>query len=197
MNIQPKTGVQDQNPRNNLNQINLTNNQFIYSLVLDGNNLLFIDVTSLQNLETFYYDESVICVRVTQEQIDEGKIYQWRATGPGYVTYGNYSLYCSDSDFDGDGVENNDDLCPAVQLYNESESAAAATHQYEEIILQYGSVPSDDPPLIYVALIEPDGLGLDGRQIDFEIIVPDDGHMNDTVVTPYYFYVELEAGDYS
>ena len=91
-------------------------------------------------------------------------------------------------------MDNHADLCPAVQLFDST--GAAGT--YEEIILgRYSPTATDDfeyTELIYMTLIEPTGTGFDGTQVDFELIVPQDGHNGGAGGTSdYYFYVELEA----
>lgn len=88
-------------------------------------------------------------------------------------------------------------LCPGTQLFNNSQTAVPENHQYEEIILStYAPDDTTDyeyNTLIYVALIERGGLGFTGEQIDFQIIVPNDGHGASPTTSDYYFYVELEA----
>lgn len=88
-------------------------------------------------------------------------------------------------------------LCPAIELFNNS-GRKSGQNQFEEIIL--GRVPvtstSSFHPnqLIYLALIERDKLGFTGESVDFQMIVPQDGHLTGfTSIKNYYFYVELEA----
>jgi len=73
--------------------------------------------------------------------------------------------------------------CSATNLYN---ATGAQTSYFSEVIL------SDSASVVYVALLESDIAGFDGRTHDFEMIVPEDGHNGNSAITPYYFYVELE-----
>lgn len=88
-------------------------------------------------------------------------------------------------------------VCPAIELFNNS-GGKSGQNQYEEVILGRVAVTAttnfytDD--LIYMATLEPGKLGFNGEQVDFQLIVPDDGHNTQAlVVTNYYFYIELEA----
>jgi hypothetical protein len=87
------------------------------------------------------------------------------------------------------------DTCPATQLFNESGSKQV--DMYEEVILarlaQDQARHFDYKELIYLSLIEPNGIGFDGQQIDFQLIVPNDQHGTNSALSTYYFYVELEA----
>jgi len=112
------------------------------------------------------------------------------------ATYVYETFYVGNKEFAASGANDNSNyLCPASRLYNES--GAKGTDQYEEVILQNAvwGATNNDPPLIYVALIEAasSGLGFDGRDHDFQMMVPDDGHGTDSTVSTYYFYVELES----
>lgn len=115
--------------------------------------------------------------------------------------YDNFTI--GHKKFDANDVAKNDgenqDLCPAIQLYNETGQAPSANthHQFEEIILtnESWSIKSDMKPnqLIYVSIISGNTKGFNGQTIDFQIIVPNDQHEDRYKATPYYFYVELEA----
>ena len=87
-----------------------------------------------------------------------------------------------------------DSCCPMIQLYNKS--GVGQGTNYQEIILQEGAqgAANPQPALIYVSIINSSAYGFDGTQIDFQMIVPDDGHGTDADTDTYYFYVELEAG---
>jgi len=106
------------------------------------------------------------------------------------------TFYVGNKEFAAAGANDGSNyLCPAQRLFNES--GAKGTDQYEEVILQQSTwgATNNDPPLIYTSLIETSStaLGFDGGDHDFQMIVPDDGHGTDAVVTTYYFYVELES----
>ena len=59
---------------------------------------------------------------------------------------------------------------------------------YEEVILEGGN-----GEIIWTSIIEESSVnGFDGRDHDFEVLVPEDGHGTDTTSRLYYFYVELE-----
>jgi len=72
--------------------------------------------------------------------------------------------------------------CRAVQLYNSSGISAA---NFGEVLL------SDTSNMIYTGLISNPALGFDNRSHQFEMIVGENGHLGDSTVTPYYFYLEL------
>ena len=46
--------------------------------------------------------------------------------------------------------------------------------------------------VIFTSLLNENVFGFDNNPHDFEMLVLENGHLTDTSVTPYYFWVELE-----
>lgn len=84
-------------------------------------------------------------------------------------------------------IEFSEGECLSTQIY--SDIGGPTLSEFQQILL-YDSANHD---LVYTALIEEESvLGFDGRDHDFQLMVPEDGHGTDIVTTTYYFYVELE-----
>ena len=49
-----------------------------------------------------------------------------------------------------------------------------------------------DASLIFMSVIEPNAWGFNATRYDFQMLVTEDGHLDDTATTAYYFYIELE-----
>ena len=49
-----------------------------------------------------------------------------------------------------------------------------------------------DGALIFTSILEPNALGFNDTPYDFEMLVTEDGHLDDVATTAYFFYVELE-----
>lgn len=76
--------------------------------------------------------------------------------------------------------------CRSIQLFtNESESEDGV---FEEVLL-YEPVTTS---IVFMSILEDNKEGFNGSQVDFEMIVLEDGHDSDTESTPYFFYLELE-----
>lgn len=77
------------------------------------------------------------------------------------------------------------DSCMSAHMFDSSGSNENAS--YQEVLLWDGS------DVVFTSLLEESSVfGFDGRDHDFEMLVLEDGHADDTDTTPYYFYVELE-----
>ena len=76
--------------------------------------------------------------------------------------------------------------CNSTRIFDSTGQGTA--NNYEEVILEGGS-----GEIIWTAIIEEGAVnGFDGRNHDFQMLVPEDGHGTDLDTTPYYFYVELQ-----
>lgn len=76
--------------------------------------------------------------------------------------------------------------CKSIQLFtNESESQDGV---FEEMIL-YEPVSRS---VVFTSILEDSGIGFNDAQMDFQMIVPEDGHGTDVDVTQYYFFIEIE-----
>lgn len=78
----------------------------------------------------------------------------------------------------------NANTCPRVSLFNAT--AVSSVTNFQEVILY----DDTNNQLIFTAMLENDKLGFTNESTDFEMIVPEDGHLNSNPTT-YYFYVEL------
>jgi hypothetical protein len=77
--------------------------------------------------------------------------------------------------------------CLAVNLFNESEESNSA--QFQEALLYD---PDGQTP-VFASILETGSVtGFNDEDLDFEMIVLEDGHNSDVSATTYYFYVELE-----
>jgi len=77
------------------------------------------------------------------------------------------------------------DDCYSVQLYDST--GASTDGSFEEVVLTDGS------NAVFTSLLEDASAnGFDQNDHDFEMLVLEDGHGEDTSTTTYYFYVELE-----
>jgi hypothetical protein len=77
--------------------------------------------------------------------------------------------------------------CRQTSLYDNTEADPGAT-KFREVLL-YDATGNN---VIYTAILQNDTAGFNAKTIDFELIVPENGHNADTNPTTYYFYVELE-----
>ena len=50
----------------------------------------------------------------------------------------------------------------------------------------------DSRSVIFTSILEDSKEAFNGNLVDFQMIVPEDGHGTDTDVTPYYFFIEIE-----
>jgi hypothetical protein len=66
-----------------------------------------------------------------------------------------------------------------------NDNTGAQSTRYAEILL------SDSNLIIYTALLDPGTIGFDGNAHDFELLVGENGHNDDSNPTMYYFYIEL------
>ncbi len=83
--------------------------------------------------------------------------------------------------------------CPATLLFNDGGTTTAGL--WQEVLLfdnKTNSTGHFTGGVIYTSIIEENGVGYDGGQWDFQMIVGENGHNGDISSTPYYFYVELE-----
>jgi hypothetical protein len=77
--------------------------------------------------------------------------------------------------------------CRQTSLYDNTEADPGAL-LFREVLL-YDRTGNN---IIYTAILQNDTSGFNAKTIDFELLVPDNGHNADTNPTTYYFYVELE-----
>jgi len=80
--------------------------------------------------------------------------------------------------------------CPAADTY---ESDSSAGTNFIEVLL------TDNQSIVFTTIIEnnivgndTDVVGFDGVTHDFQMLVGENGHDGDDLVTPYWFFVELE-----
>ncbi len=73
--------------------------------------------------------------------------------------------------------------CSSANLYDEGGEQSSS---FYEVLLEDGG-----SNIIYTAILERDKQGFDGNNYDFEMLVLENGHGNDTDTTTYYFYIEF------
>ncbi|MGV8087054.1 MAG: hypothetical protein ACP5N1_05485 [Candidatus Woesearchaeota archaeon] len=95
-------------------------------------------------------------------------------------TFNNNSNF--DEFFTGFNKINISQNCYAIHLNDET---GAQSTDYAEVLL------SDSSLIVYTAMLDPNALGFDGNDYDFEMIVGENGHNDDTTMTTYYFYLEI------
>lgn len=76
--------------------------------------------------------------------------------------------------------------CRSTRIYGDS--GKGEINEFEEVMLY----DSDTRSVVFTSLLEQDLGGFDSETHDFEMMVLEDGHETDTLITPYYFYVELQ-----
>ena len=95
-------------------------------------------------------------------------------------TFNNNSIF--NRFYTGGVMINTSQNCYATHL---NDNTGKQFTKYAEILL------SDSNLMIYTAIIDPDAIGFNGSQYDFEMLVGEDGHRDNTAPTTYYFYVEI------
>jgi hypothetical protein len=91
----------------------------------------------------------------------------------------NHDLFYSSS------LEFSADECRSFQLFNnESESEDG---RFEEIIM-YEPVSRS---VVFTSILEESRLGFNNKEVDFQMLVPEDGHGADTQTTTYFFFIEI------
>ena len=73
------------------------------------------------------------------------------------------------------------DSCNSTNLYANNQSSS----EFEELLLHDGN------DMVYAALLEDSITGFDGKEYDFQMILPDSGLEGSQTPETYYFYVEL------
>lgn len=74
--------------------------------------------------------------------------------------------------------------CMSTRVFDNT--GTGVNDKFEEILLHDGS------NTVFASLLENDMTGFDGASHDFEMLVLEDGHGEDSSTTPYFFYIELE-----
>ncbi len=82
-------------------------------------------------------------------------------------------------------IEFSSGQCMSTQLFDSTGGSTVGI--FEEVLLWDGDA------VIFTSIIENASVsGFDNKDHDFEMLVLEDGHLDDTSTTPYYFYVELQ-----
>ena len=76
--------------------------------------------------------------------------------------------------------------CKSLQLFTNQSTQEDGS--FEETIL-YEPVSKS---VIFSAILENSKQGFNNKPVDFQMIVPEDGHGSDTATTPYFFFIEIE-----
>ncbi len=94
--------------------------------------------------------------------------------------------WATHSEFFVNNIQISANSCNSTRIFDSTGTGTA--NNYEEVILEGG-----DGEIIWTAILEESSLqGFDGRDHDFQMLVPEDGHDTDLDTTLYYFYVELQ-----
>ena len=91
----------------------------------------------------------------------------------------NHDLFYSSS------MEFSENECKSLQLFTGN---ATVDGTFEEILLYEPSSRS----VVFASILENSITGFNGGLVDFQMIVPEDGHGADTATTQYYFFIEIE-----
>jgi len=82
-------------------------------------------------------------------------------------------------------LEFSENECRSLQLFTGS---GIQDGTFEETILYEPTSRS----IIFASILENSIADFNGNQVDFQMLVPEDGHGADTEVTQYYFFIEIE-----
>jgi hypothetical protein len=81
----------------------------------------------------------------------------------------------------------NADECQSTRVYGDT--GAGVSGEFQEVLLYEPQTAS----VVFTSILDEENpLGFDGNAHDFEMLVLENGHGNDTATTTYYFYVEIE-----
>lgn len=97
--------------------------------------------------------------------------------------YSNPQIYVGDRQ-----VASANASCHGLRLNNNTGSPGL---DWDEVVLTDGGNDGTNYELTYAALIENSAIGFDGKQYDFQIMLPQNATAGDVAVIPYYFYIEL------
>jgi hypothetical protein len=75
--------------------------------------------------------------------------------------------------------------CPTTRVYDNV--GYGVQGQFEEVLMY----EPESSSVIFTSLLEQDRAGFDSGTHDFEMMVPENGHLGDTSATQYYFYLEI------
>jgi len=92
----------------------------------------------------------------------------------------NHDLFYTSS------LEFSADECKSLQLFNNESQVEDGS--FEEIIL-YEPVTKS---VVFTSILEDSKLGFNNKAVDFQMLVPENGHGTDTATTTYYFFIEIE-----
>ena len=84
------------------------------------------------------------------------------------------------------GQEFTADECKSLQLFTNETQAEDGI--FEEILLYEPATRT----AVFMAILEDSKMGFKNSPVDFQMIVPEDGHGTDTDITTYYFFIEIE-----
>jgi hypothetical protein len=87
--------------------------------------------------------------------------------------------------FSSASIDFTEGLCRNTRLYGST--GAGVNDQFEEVLLW----DPDRNNTVFASILDNDLIGFDLKQHDFEMLVLEDGHRDNTGITNYYFYVEI------
>lgn len=79
--------------------------------------------------------------------------------------------------------------------FGAGECKSASTYNSTKVLGDFQEALMYEPTttsVVFASLLEQDKPGFDARAHDFQMLVLEDGHMEDTLTTSYYFFVELQ-----
>jgi len=92
----------------------------------------------------------------------------------------NHDLFYSSN------MEFSTDECRSFQLFNNESTPEDG--RFEEIIMYEPASKS----VIFTSILEESRAGFNNKEVDFQMLVPEDGHGADTQTTMYFFFIEIE-----
>jgi hypothetical protein len=92
----------------------------------------------------------------------------------------NHDLFYSSN------MEFSSDECRSLQLFNNESQPEDGS--FEEVIMYEPSSRS----VIFTSILEESKIGFNNKEVDFQMLVPENGHGTDTSTTMYFFFIEIE-----
>jgi hypothetical protein len=124
---------------------------------------------------------NVRCANMTELEI-ENNVLGVNSTDGDSVTNTFHNASSFDEFFVGSVRINTSQDCYATHL---NDNTGVQDINYAEILL------SDSSLMLYTSILDPGTIGFDGSNYDFEMLVGENGHNDNTAPTTYYFYIEI------
>jgi hypothetical protein len=218
-NVPPPSFADIQAQKGQSSSMNLNKGAAVVNSLASNTTELVFDTQTVTKTWQGYYGNVV--GNVTLKDADSNSFYNWESVSPNGEVYATRSptvtwenIRCANlaelqsenvllgvNESAGDSITNtfrntsNFNMFFTGNVKIDSSQNCYATHlndmtgvqdtNYAEILL------SDSTLMVYTALLDPGTIGFDGNEYDFEMLVGENGHNDDTTPTMYYFYIEI------